>query len=186
MRKLHPKYENPIDDVILNIIDGWCPTLKNLGFTPNVLTTISLVFGVLSVYYLSKDKFVIAAVLYSISYIFDCVDGHFARKYKMITKFGDYYDHISDVLVTIGLLYYIYKKCKPCVIPIILIGFLSTIHLGCQERLYPSNESPSLSQWKTWCPTDDTIHYTKYFGCGTAVMVIISVLMYLEYKKHNK
>ena len=46
---------------------------------------------------------------YLISYSFDCIDGHIARKYKMFSKYGDIYDHVSDAfkfaLIFITLIY---------------------------------------------------------------------------------
>lgn len=39
--------------------------------------------------------------LYVLSYVFDCIDGQYARLYGMTTDFGDMYDHISDVVVTV-------------------------------------------------------------------------------------
>ena len=32
-----------------------------------------------------------------VGYFFDCMDGHFARKYNMVTEFGDMYDYITDL-----------------------------------------------------------------------------------------
>ena len=47
----------------------------------------------------------------TLSYFFDCMDGNFARTYKMQTKFGDYYDHIKDVIIMLifALILFIYK-----------------------------------------------------------------------------
>ena len=30
---------------------------------------------------------------------FDVLDGNYARNYKMVTQFGDYFDHIKDLIV---------------------------------------------------------------------------------------
>lgn len=65
------------------------------------------------------------------------MDGHFARKYNITTRFGDLYDHISDICKTIlilGTLYYIdSSKFVTVFIIFILVGSISLIHLGCQE-----------------------------------------------------
>ena len=50
MRKIDSNLENPIDNILIDICDFILPTLKVLNFTPNMLTTISLIFGLLSVY----------------------------------------------------------------------------------------------------------------------------------------
>ena len=57
----------------------------------------------------------------------------------MITKIGDYYDHISDIIKYILLLYIIiisnlkYKTKLYIIIIIVILTILSLIHLGLQE-----------------------------------------------------
>lgn len=50
MRKILSYQENFIDDIILNIADKLNPIFKKLCFTPNILTTFSMLFGILSIY----------------------------------------------------------------------------------------------------------------------------------------
>jgi hypothetical protein len=90
-----------------------CPFFKKIGFTPNGITTLSLIFGIASAYYLYKGKIYMFALLYTISYFFDVMDGHFARKYKMVSKGGDYYDNvIKQMKGGIPIIYsgFIYSK----------------------------------------------------------------------------
>ena len=98
-RKLPPEMEHPIDNLNINIGASLSPYFKNLNFTPNTLTTISLITGLLSVYYYTQQNYIYSAILFYISYMFDCWDGYYARRYQMISKFGDKYDHIKDVVV---------------------------------------------------------------------------------------
>ena len=110
VRKIPENLENPIDNLIYKDIDKVSSIFKKYNFTPNMLTTISAFFGFLSIYAICKDKFLSGGILYFISYYFDCLDGYYARKYDMVTKFGDYYDHISDtvkIITIICTLYYI-------------------------------------------------------------------------------
>ena len=53
----------------------------------------------------NNNKKLIAIILL-IFYFMDCLDGHFARKYNMVTVFGDYFDHFVDIL-SLSLLYLI-------------------------------------------------------------------------------
>ena len=99
MRKIESNLENPIDNILIDICDFILPTLKVLNFTPNILTTISLIFGLLSVYCLFREDKKCFAIFYLVSYFFDCVDGMMARKYNMVSRFGDIYDHTKDCLV---------------------------------------------------------------------------------------
>ena len=41
--------------------------------------------------------------------MYDVLDGNYAKKYKMVTKFGDLYDHIKDISVNILLVFVFYK-----------------------------------------------------------------------------
>ena len=108
MRKIKCESENPLDNILLNICEYMCPYAYKYKFTPNILTTISIIFSMICALLLLYSQYYIAAFMYLISYYFDCMDGHYARKYKMITKFGDYYDHIADVIKIILILYILY------------------------------------------------------------------------------
>ena len=103
MRKIPEESDNPIDNFILKIVDPLCPLFKALHFTPNGITTISLVFGLLSAYLLYKGHPYLFGITFFISYFFDCMDGYYARKYNMVTRFGDIYDHVKDIVVTGGM-----------------------------------------------------------------------------------
>ena len=107
----------------------------------------------------------------------------------MITEFGDYYDHISDItkiLLVLITLYYINTEKFFNIIPIIIIsGILSLMHLGCQEKYSENNNSPTLNILKNYCPTNnnvvDSLKYTKYFGLGTFNLVIVLCIIYYDF-----
>ena len=103
------------------------------------------------------------------------MDGDFARKYNMESKFGDYYDHITDTLrlvIFICIIAYQYNEkinYKICILTIIMF-ILTCTHLGCQERwsLY-NNHADSLSRLKVFCHISKqnlskVLNITKYFG----------------------
>jgi hypothetical protein len=50
MRKIERDDENPIDNIIIDSCDIIKPYFYKLGFTPNGITTLSLIFGLLSKY----------------------------------------------------------------------------------------------------------------------------------------
>ena len=56
MRKVDREYDNPIDNLIIDVGDKILPYLKSIGHTPNVLTTYSFILGLVSVYFLYKDN----------------------------------------------------------------------------------------------------------------------------------
>lgn len=194
MRKIKKCHENPIDNVLIQLSDDLCPTFKKLKFTPNGITTLSLVFGLLAVFCLYKGYIWAFAILYFISYFFDNMDGHFARRYGMTSKFGDYYDHIKDIVIVILLLIVLImrNRCskKIWIISGIILGIaflLMSAQLGCQEKIYkqnddPNDESPSLSFTTNLCPfnPNEGCKYLRWFGCGTFIIIFIGVIIYME------
>jgi len=199
MRKLPEKLDNFIDDILLKIIDIIQPYFYKLGFIPNTLTTISLVFWFFALYFFINDRtyYTFYSVLFMIlSYFFDCFDGHFARSYNMVTKFGDYYDHISDVSKVIILVYFICTMytSKVCyVLPILIIFLIFTLtHLACQELYYNRpNASDTLSLLRFFCiankkNVNNILGITRFFGCGTFYLVMILSVIYLKNSKKDK
>ena len=98
VNKLTDQYSSPLDLYLCNFIDTHLHTYRELELTPNMVTTIGFLMGLLSAYYIIKGRVLVAAIAWILSYYFDCVDGKLARKYDMVTKFGDYYDHICDAI----------------------------------------------------------------------------------------
>ncbi len=134
------------------------------------------------------------AISFFISYFFDCLDGHYARKYNMVTKFGDYYDHIKDITIWILIFLIImskYKTPKKYKLLSILILFfflyLCQTHLGCQEKKYNKDESDTLDFMKKSCffEPDDALSYTRHFGCGTFIVITILVVIWVNKNRKN-
>jgi len=199
MRKIPGKLDNFIDDTLISIIDTIQPYFYKLGFIPNILTTISLISWLFALYFFINDGvyYTFYAVLFMIvSYFFDCFDGHFARTYNMVTKFGDYYDHISDVSKVILLIYFICTiyTSKVCyILPILLIFLILTLtHLACQELYYDKpSASETLSLLKFFCiankkNVNNVLGITRFFGCGTFYLVMILSVIYLKNSKNDK
>ena len=193
MRKIPAEYENPFDDVLLNMCDNIAPTFHSYGFTPNMVTTLSNISAIIVIILLLEARYVWAAIFVMIAYFFDCLDGHIARKYNNVTKFGDYYDHISDTSKVVAILftmYWINSEKFYKIIPIIIVAAgLSLVHMGCQEKYYDSLESDTLDFTKKLCPTktdkkesiEETIKYTRYFGAGTFNIILALCVLYYRY-----
>ena len=194
--KLPPHQENPFDVVCLKLASDVSPWFRSIGATPNFITTLSVIASVLAIWSIyrgnSKAQFVLWAVL---SYFFDCLDGHFARRYDMCTKFGDYYDHISDWIYFIGIFYTAFvirgfkpemKRYKTLIYGLLIsVGLVTMIHMGLQEMLYQSeedNESPTLSIFtgianKLCVLPEECIIATRWIGVGTFIAVMIAVVV---------
>lgn len=197
MRKLPSNLENPIDDLLIHVCEPLNKVLRKLYLNPNDITTLSLIFGFLSIVYLYKGNGVLAATFYFISYMFDCADGLYARKYMMCTKFGDLYDHIKDWTVNILFIYILVIRNKHKVskreiiiltVYFVILFIAQAVYFGAQEVYYGHSEkSPSLSWLGSYIKTkEDAINilkYTRYLGCGTFILSLVVLTLYLEYKK---
>lgn len=190
-RKIDREIENPIDDLFICIGEKINPHLVKIGFTPNMITTLSFLSGLLAVYLFYKNHYKLSAFFFILGYFFDCIDGNMARQFNMITKFGDLYDHLTDIFVSVALLIvFIIKnipiKLKIFSLTIILFFlFLGCIHLGCQEKYYElinkkvSNDGV-LSKFRYMCKDKTYIYITKYFGLGTYTVVIVLLILFIK------
>ena len=50
MRKIAREFENPIDNILIDISQLLSPIAYFLGLTPNILTTFSIIFSGISFY----------------------------------------------------------------------------------------------------------------------------------------
>lgn len=199
MRKLPSELDNPIDTMILNLGENIIPFFKSLNFTPNDLTTISLITGLYAFKKYNDSSYWQSAIFFLVSYVFDCLDGNYARRYNMVTKFGDYYDHVKDIVVAGLLGFMIWKKYSmvkgnsrylPYII--ILLLFLSCVQLGCQEEYFDSSDSGSLDITRCLCPSrgmskqdiHNSLKITRHFGTGTLTFYIIFIILF-SYKIDN-
>jgi phosphatidylglycerophosphate synthase len=190
MRKIEKHMENPIDNYLIDFADYLSPYFYKLNFTPNGITTLSLITGLLSVFLIHIDYYILAGIMFFVSYFFDCMDGFYARKYQMVTKFGDLYDHIKDAIVFSLTALFIYIKTYhklPLTIIIGIFTLLAMIHLGCQEIVYQKQESDTLVFTKNLCPYESSIYLTRYFGCGTLFVVVSLIIAFgIDFRQIEK
>lgn len=191
MSKISYEFENPIDVVLAKIAHKVKPVFYILNFNPNNITTISVIFGICSIYSLYKDQYILSAIMLFISYFFDILDGIYARSYDMVTKFGDYYDHISDLTLYVILIPMIIYKCKnklklfPFILIFVICQYFSMVQLGCQEKIYNMNQSATLAFFKKLCPNppEKTIKFSRLLGCGTTILILM-ILIIISGKIH--
>ena len=84
--------------------------LNNFNITPNMVTTVSFIFGLIASINLYFSCYKLSGICFISNYLIDCVDGPLARYTKKISRFGDLYDHITDILTYFLLLYSAYYK----------------------------------------------------------------------------
>lgn len=187
MRKIESNHENPIDDIFLHITEIISPFLYTTGHTPNIITTYSFISGLISLYFLYNGNSIYFALYYMLGYFFDCVDGYFARRYAMTSKYGDLYDHFTDIVVN-GLVYfYIFNKVRDfktltslkisLVIGLVVLSYLAFSHIGCQQKMLEKEvHDESLDVLQKLCPDKDHIKMSRFFGTGTLNLYIAVIL----------
>lgn len=187
-RKIPYEMENPFDNVLIGFSSLINPYLRQLGVTPNLLTTFSLGFGILAAWLLFQNHVILAIIAYIISYLFDCMDGNMARMFDMVTRFGDLYDHGSDIIKTtlfyIALInngYFSLSFKIAFLVISFVFGALTLVHIGCQERNYDSIDNEEkrnvLSDFVWLCSDKEKIQISKYFGFGTYYFVNCMLLL---------
>ena len=189
MKKIEDKYDNIFDITCYNIAGFLSPLFNYLYFTPNMITYLNIITSVISIYYLYNLNYNLAALFLVITYILDCCDGYYARKYKKETYFGDLLDHYTDYILYIALYYLLITKVpfenKPLFVCILIIlTILALIHMGCMEHYNKANEevNTQLSKLKKICFKKEYIHMSKYFGAGTLYLYIILCLLFYTKK----
>jgi phosphatidylglycerophosphate synthase len=179
-KKIPDKYENPIDIYVIKLADYITPLLFRMKFTPNIITFIGLIIGIICIYMYSINKTYFAFILFWVSYFFDCLDGHFARKYNMETQFGDYFDHFRDIFVlgimSILIIYKSDNKILTACIIIVFFGF-TILHMSCQEKNSEYIENNNSLKSITICKRKKYINFTKYVGCGTFILIVSLLLL---------
>lgn len=148
--------------------------------------------GLLSVWFLHQNRPFAFAAANLLSYVFDCMDGQFARAYAMTSSFGDVYDHTTDIIVWVLVGVVIFRQKRH------LLGFATlgagivaclglTLHMGCQQRLrvMPATagstppERETLDVLRFACRSDDWIQWARFFGPGTFNLVTVCAIVFL-------
>ena len=193
MRKIHPKYEDLIDNKLIELSEILSPYFKKLNMSANNITTLSFIFGLLSIYFLYYDFYEYSVITYFISYFFDVMDGYYARKYKITSDFGDLYDHIKDFIVGVILFYILMYKVyyknpnyiKSYLLILFIFFMLMNYYLGCQENIYNKKNDyiGVLEYHKFLCKKNPKkqIKIFKYTGTGTFISVMCLLIYNIKF-----
>jgi phosphatidylglycerophosphate synthase len=196
--KLPEYYDDPIDIFYKKYIDVLNPHFKDAGMTPNMITTLSFLFGILTCYLYYNSYYVFAGLSYIVSYFFDVMDGYFARKYNMGSVFGSYYDVISDWLITITLSIMFFNnnkiKINTKLIVFILIALITSVciyHVSCQEKYIKSKNKKVINVPDAFvynkCYNFENMKYTRFIGTGmTALIFAITIGLHVFFATDKK
>jgi phosphatidylglycerophosphate synthase len=144
-------FDKPFTKLCIYTLSFW----HSIKVTPNILTTFGLISSILCVYFLYKKNTIACIIFLLLRMYFDYADGLLARKYKQVSKFGDYYDHIVDIFgffIPFMIVLLITSNTKQKILFSVLIfvfGLFFVIQQGCMEKEY-SNKSGVESQTLKW------------------------------------
>jgi phosphatidylglycerophosphate synthase len=180
-----------IDSIMYSIVDPLDKVFRKFNFNPNMITTISIIFGIIGLYFFYKGSY-FSIPFYFMYILLDYSDGYFARKYDMVTDFGDYYDHIRDgvFIITLIILFLvkIYKNKKHkknLIFILILVLFYSCISFSsymCTEKDQKHNDSMNWA--KNMCVYEEFFKRNKFIDIGSLfVVVFISMALFIYLKK---
>jgi hypothetical protein len=195
-RKISSKFENPIDNVILDFCDLLVePCYKN-NITPNTITLLRIILSFFSLYYLFFTcDFIIPIFGTAVFYFMDCLDGHLARSTDQVTVLGDYLDHGADSFYGLAILVFLITKKYDNKIFIISSFLILTygllVHFGLQQKNYKIISKKKNPNIKLEEETLDKLNYlhnlshenitwTRYFGCGTYYLYILVLIYYIQ------
>lgn len=195
--KIHHSLEDPVTQLFYDISDQISPHLYRVGITPNIITFQRFVLFVIGfIYFFEKKMYRSAAIIYMYAYFCDCLDGHLSRKYNMGTKFGDYFDNVTDIVSIIISIYFIAKSINQkyhwILFLVLLMLALSLIQMGCQERYLEMTDMNSDSEFignvKCLCPQslvanaqiEEMMEITKFFGIGVYHLFITILIWNFE------
>lgn len=190
--KLPDELQDPVDTTILRYTQRVLPYLKNTNHTPNDVTTYSFICGLLSVLLLYNGCITAFCILFALSYVFDCMDGQMARKYDMVTKDGDAYDHATDWIVYILLLLVMYNRYKNTtgrfwVLTVLIVALVGTcVYTGCQQVYTKQNGVHATRELQDiFIPlaVPNGIHVARYTGFGCLMLIVLGCVLFLEYMK---
>ena len=190
IRKIPFSFEGPFDIAFITIAEKLNPLFKKLNFTPNGITTLSVIFKLITLYSFYYNKYYISAISLLLAYLFDCCDGSYARKYNMESVFGDLYDHINDLLFGLTLFFLIIFKDIPKKIKysfltmlfVLVIGFI--FYVMCSESYINENKIKKFSSLDLFNffkgNTKQCLKISKYLSSGTLIIFIVIFMITLK------
>ena len=196
--KVHGSLEDPLSQLFYDIADIISPSLHYSNITPNYVTTIRTLLMLFVFPFLFINKmYKSAAIVYILSYFGDCLDGHMSRKYNLETCFGDFYDHIADVLGFVVSIYLIIMNINEennwIIVVILVVLLLSIVQVSCQERYLKmigiNKDSYTLNSISYMCPKsiiedddiENTMNLTKFLGIGTYHLIMTILIWNFKY-----
>jgi len=145
--------------------------------TPNIVTIISLIFGLLSAISIYMHFTVLAILFLNISFILDCVDGQIARVKKLESNFGMWLDNISDRVVENSIVLAIaltYIDNQTVLIGAIFLLFFNTQYAYMSDMVIYQN----ISKYRKLTTKEKIIFSPIYFISRSMIIPMLSLLIF--------
>lgn len=154
------------------------------GHTANSISLYGLFFTLGSLYYLWKDDMLRFSVYFWITYLLDCLDGYYARRYNMISFQGDVFEHVRDVVSLVAMVFICcvrYVVTARVIVWFVLSSILTGIHVGCVQKDYVHDHFESLDVLQVLC-FDGFIRggATSLYGVGAYMLTLNAIVLYLS------
>lgn len=193
-RKISKDNEDRVDNILVALADRMCPIFKEMNYTANGITTLSLITSIAAIYYLMRRDMTNFTFYYMIAYFFDVMDGYYARKYKIYSDFGDKYDHYKDIVVTSIIVLIAYDHYEATCYPValcVMIGLivLMTVYLGCHEKIADKEIGSTILNNLAYVSKEkciDNMPIIRLFGTGSVQIAAIIYIWYLSYQHTKK
>ena len=99
--------------IMEHFVEPFTPFFREtLGFTQNGITWLSNISSFIALIFLWNKNLLLFFVFWHINYWFDCMDGYMARKYDMVSDYGDMIDHLGDWISMLGIFLILVFKYK--------------------------------------------------------------------------
>lgn len=180
--------DEPIDNMIVDYIcRPIAPLFHFTGHTPNMISVYGVCFSIASLYSLATDDILRFTLYLWTAYVLDCLDGYYARKYDMVTDWGDIFEHLRDLLAlvsTLGLCGMKYKITEYVFGILFISSALTGIHVGCVQQMYssvdPTRSLETLDILQFLCFDNSLMYFSNYFGVGMYMIIINTLVLYLS------
>lgn len=181
--KLPPHHENPVDHLILRLIEPTLRPLVDRGITPNMVTYASAFAAAVSVWACFHRDPHLASIAWVAGYALDCMDGFMARRFHMESEYGDTIDHLTDVLAFIGLMAFVGLRAFslhprgnwPLAVELVLLA-TSYYHMQCQEKDTKHIAIKGIGGCR--CFDKEHLRYTRWVGTGTLMLWHVFLIYY--------
>jgi len=135
------------------------------NITPNIISIISLLFGVASAFFYFSGDLFIASLLYFVAYIFDATDGKVARIKGNESIYGSWVDTFIDrfnlVIISTAISYNFFVMYDNIGFLLLNSIFLGLAFIGWESRYnidfyklkfnINSKEEKEMSSYEKWC-----------------------------------